>query len=232
MEEVVTQRNLSKYIKVSHKVIGANWDPSRSKWRVTIVTTDGRELVVADGKSKEGETGAAFCVECDVLINAGGAYNNWKWPQISNLQSFKGQLLHSAAWPKNTSINNQVVALIGNGSSGIQILPAILEQVKKVYVFIRSPTWITAGFASKYAGPDGDNITYSEEQQRSWAEDPDAYLLFRKMIEDELNIRFPLYINHSEAQAQARDYAEEQMHRRLQKVPDMAANLIPSFPVG
>jgi hypothetical protein len=52
------------------------------------------------------------------------------------------------------------------------------------------------------------------------------------MVEDELNVRFPLYINHTEAQAQAREYAEKQMYQRLANAPEMAAKLIPSFPVG
>lgn len=34
----------------------------------------------------------------DVLMTGTGLLNEWKWPSIPGLQSFKGQLLHSANW--------------------------------------------------------------------------------------------------------------------------------------
>ncbi|KAI1043520.1 hypothetical protein LB505_010167 [Fusarium chuoi] len=80
-------------------------------------------------------------------------------------------MLHSAAWPEDADkdIKGKTVALIGNGSSGVQILPAILDDAEKIYVHIRSPTWITTNFASKFAGPGVSNYDYPEEQKAAWA---------------------------------------------------------------
>lgn len=39
--------------------------------------------------------------DCDILIQATGALNNWKWPSIPGLHSFKGKLLHSATWDED-----------------------------------------------------------------------------------------------------------------------------------
>jgi hypothetical protein len=50
------------------------------------------------------------------------------------------------------------VAVIGIGSSGIQVTATIAPQVSKLYTWVRSPTWVTAGFAQKFAGPDGGNF--------------------------------------------------------------------------
>lgn len=36
--------------------------------------------------------------DCDILVQATGALNNWKWPNIPGLHDFKGKLLHSATW--------------------------------------------------------------------------------------------------------------------------------------
>jgi len=51
--------------------------------------------------------------------------SNWKWPQIPGLHDFKGELIHSADWPEKFEYAGKKVAIIGNGSSGVQILPAL-----------------------------------------------------------------------------------------------------------
>ena len=196
------------------------------------IRTDGRELVVSDGNSTEGEVGEAFTEECDIFINATGAYNNWHWPTIPGRESFKGQMLHSASWPKGLKLKGQTVALIGNGSTGIQILPAILDEVDKVYVFLRSKTWVTAGLAQRFAGPNGSNKFFSEEERQTWSKDPAAYLEYRKEIENELNARFRLYIAGSASQKLARDFSEKQMIGKLTGKPELADKLLPEFPVG
>jgi cation diffusion facilitator CzcD-associated flavoprotein CzcO len=53
------------------------------------------------------------------------SYSNWKWPQLYGLHGFKGDLIHSANWPKNFEYSGKKLAVIGNGSSGVQIVPAL-----------------------------------------------------------------------------------------------------------
>jgi len=52
-------------------------------------------------------------------------YSKWKWPEIEGIHSFKGDLIHSANWPKDFKYSGKKVAVLGNGSSGVQIVPAI-----------------------------------------------------------------------------------------------------------
>lgn len=49
--------------------------------------------------------------------------SNWKWPEITGLHGFKGKLLHSARWDTEWDYTSKRVAVIGSGSSGIQIVP-------------------------------------------------------------------------------------------------------------
>lgn len=51
--------------------------------------------------------------------------SNWKWPDVEGLHDFKGDLVHTASWPEGYDLTNKAVALIGNGASGIQLLPPI-----------------------------------------------------------------------------------------------------------
>lgn len=51
--------------------------------------------------------------------------SNWKWPEVPGLNTFQGELVHTANWPRDFDFANKTVAVVGNGSSGIQVLPAI-----------------------------------------------------------------------------------------------------------
>lgn len=235
MEAVADQHNLRQYVKVCHKVVGAKWLEAKQKWSVTVTRTDGRRVMVSSrDANKEGEVDEPFTEECDIFINATGCFNDWKWPSIPGRKLFRGQMLHSAVWPEKDELNlkGKTIGLVGNGSTGVQILPAILDEVEKVYVFIRSRTWVTASFAQKFAGPDGTNLFFSEEQKRHWREHPEDYLAYRKEVESELNSRFRLYLKDSIEQREAREYSISQMTEKLAPRPEVIERLVPDFNVG
>jgi cation diffusion facilitator CzcD-associated flavoprotein CzcO len=213
-------------------VIGAKWIDETQKWQVSIRRTDGRELVVSNRIETAGEIGETLVEECDIFINATGFVNDWRWPSIPGRQRFLGEMLHSAAWDRQTNLRGKTVALIGNGSSGIQILPAIIDEVDKVYLFIRSPTWVTAPFAQKYAGKEGSNFHFSAAQQKRWAENPDEYLKYRREVEAELSDRFRLYLKDAQEQKVAKDFSVQQMSAKLATKPEILKLLLPTFAVG
>jgi cation diffusion facilitator CzcD-associated flavoprotein CzcO len=64
-------------------------------------------------------------LEPQLIIRHIGLLNAWKWPAIPGLQSFKGPLLHTAAWDRSVNLDGKRIALIGVGSSGVQVLPAL-----------------------------------------------------------------------------------------------------------
>ena len=66
--------------------------------------------------------------------------------------------MHSASWDPEYDLTEKTVAVIGGGSSAVQIIPSIQPKVKKLVPYLRSPVWITAGFGAKYAAPGGENF--------------------------------------------------------------------------
>lgn len=119
---------LHQYCKTRHQVVSAAWDDDYSGWSVTV-----NDLI--SGKEVQDQ--------CDILINASGILNNWRWPAISGLHGYKGPLLHTANWDDNVQLEGKHVGLIGNGSSGIQVLPTIQPKVSHITTFIREPTWVS-----------------------------------------------------------------------------------------
>ena len=89
-----------KYIELEHAVLGARWDGDVGTWGVEVQNL---------------RTGHVLKKACDILINAGGYLNHWKWPEIRGLQTYKGPLLHSANWDENVQLAGKRVGLMGNG---------------------------------------------------------------------------------------------------------------------
>ncbi|KAJ6005156.1 FAD/NAD-P-binding domain-containing protein [Penicillium sp. IBT 35674x] len=216
-EGVVKKYDLAKYIKLRHLVENAEWDDQRAKWIVTI-----HDL----------STDTSFEDDCDVLINSGGILNFWQWPDIKDLREFRGILTHSATWPEDLDLSGKRVAVVGTGSSGIQLITSLQPKAAQLYTWVRTPTWITAGYASNHAGKGGQNFEYSEEQKRRFAEDPVYYLKYRKMIESEMSDFFLVHKNTPTSNA-FQEIAKAEMEEKLAKNKELREVLIPKyFPVG
>jgi cation diffusion facilitator CzcD-associated flavoprotein CzcO len=221
LQMCVDKHNLSQYIKLSHRVVGARWDQTKHKWYITVQNEETRD---------------SFEDSCDFLINAGGILNNWKWPDIPGLSNFKGKLVHSANWPSDWNYDGLRVAVLGNGSSGIQIVPTMQPKVRELIHPIRSSTWVTPSAPARYAILLGRPMpdVFSDEQKESFRNDPGAYLKFRIEIERETNRRFPLLLQNSDKQQAAIRANTQAMIDRLgpEATDKFSKDLIPSFPVG
>lgn len=57
----------------------------------------------------------------DILINATGFLNKWKWPDIKGIEIFARPKVHSAAWDDAIEFKDKTVGVIGTGSSAIQV---------------------------------------------------------------------------------------------------------------
>jgi cation diffusion facilitator CzcD-associated flavoprotein CzcO len=145
LQGVANKYQVRKYMKFNSKCLGANWNEEKGKWAVKIEGPQGK-----------------FEDECDVLISATGILNNWKWPDIPGLTDFKGIRVHSATWPEDIDLTGKTVAIIGNGSSAIQIIPKLQKVVKRLDAYARGSTWISpplAGSKVEEHNPGGGNST-------------------------------------------------------------------------
>lgn len=93
-------------------------------------------------------------LQCTIIdaacLISGGFLNAWKWPEINGLQSFKGTLLHSAQWDNNVEYEGKRVAVIGSGSSAVQIIPNMRPKVAHMDAYIRSSTYVPAPLAEDF----------------------------------------------------------------------------------
>ncbi|RJE26343.1 monooxygenase [Aspergillus sclerotialis] len=218
-KRVVDKYGCMEYVKLKHQVTEAVWHDGKGKWQLKVVQDTSSGTVVSD--------------QCDVLISATGALNNWKWPTIPGLHDFKGKLMHSARWDENYDYTGKTVAVIGNGSSGIQIVPGMLPKVKRIDHYVRGRTWLSPTFARHEIDKRGaqlENFSFTPEEIENFKKDHQAYQKFRKEIELELQSIHGSTIIGSPEQLKGQEIFYQNMKRRLAKDPKLLDDIVPSFP--
>jgi cation diffusion facilitator CzcD-associated flavoprotein CzcO len=71
-----------------------------------------------------------------------GALSDPKIPALKGMGDFKGQIFHSAQWPRDVNLGGKAVCVVGTGASAIQFIPQIQPIVSKLYLFQRTAAWV------------------------------------------------------------------------------------------
>jgi cation diffusion facilitator CzcD-associated flavoprotein CzcO len=81
-------------------------------------------------------------VSARFMVLAVGPLSNANIPAIEGMESFAGEIYHTAHWPhQGVDFTGKRVGVIGTGSSGIQAIPCIAQQAGQLCVFQRSPNY-------------------------------------------------------------------------------------------
>jgi len=85
------------------------------------------------------------------VFSALGPLSAPQLPNVPGIHTFKGETYHTALWPRDPDgfgpakldFSNKRVAVIGLGSSGVQVIQEMGKQAGQLTVFLRSPNWCT-----------------------------------------------------------------------------------------
>lgn len=129
LHEAVGENDLARHIHVAHKVVGADFSTSDSRWTVTIER-------VADG--------SVFEVTAQMLYSAAGYYdvNEGYTPAFVGREDFSGQIVHPQHWPEELDYSGKKVVVIGSGATAVTLIPGMAESADHVTMLQRSPTFI------------------------------------------------------------------------------------------
>lgn len=159
-----------------------------------------------------------------------------KLPDITGLtETFTGTLVHTAAWDPSINLTGKRVAVIGNGSSGQQILPQVAPHAALVDHYVRSRVWITPTFQKNLVEATGDNPgahQYTDAEKAGFAADPAAYLAYRRTIEANLHTKFQRNVLGSPENEALRAACIETMRQRLGGSQEWLDRLVPDFAPG
>jgi cation diffusion facilitator CzcD-associated flavoprotein CzcO len=80
--------------------------------------------------------------EVDFLITATGILHHPRHPRIVGLDTFAGAVFHSARWDHDVALRGKRVAVVGTGSTGVQIVCGLAGRAGHVGLFQRSAQWV------------------------------------------------------------------------------------------
>lgn len=120
--DVVDRLGLAPLIKLDTEVSEARWDGSNQEWNLS--TADGGHHTA------------------DFVICATGVLHHPFVPEIPGLADFTGTVLHTARWQDDLDTAGKRIAVIGTGSTGVQIVSALQPDATSIHHYVRSPQWI------------------------------------------------------------------------------------------
>ncbi|KAK1148848.1 hypothetical protein N8T08_008733 [Aspergillus melleus] len=212
-QSVARKYDVYKYLRFQQRVEKAEWIPQLGKWHVTL-----RSL-------KEDKT---YVEELDVVINAIGHFNAWQLPNYEGIDQFEGPLFHSSNWQHDVELNGKRIALIGNGASGLQVLPSIQPIAEHVDHYARNRTWVADSFGTTGVRRLEPNL-FTPEQLESF-KDSGKYNEYRKSIEQGYFSRFGAVFKNSAENQELREKWTQLMLGRIGEKPELGDKLIPEFP--
>ncbi len=122
LEWVADRLDLRRDIQFDTQVASVVFDEAAALWTLT---------------TEQGETlRARFCVMAVGFLSA------THWPDIPGFDTFRGQLVHTGAWPQDgIELLGRRVGVIGAGATTVQLVPRIAARTGHLTVFQRTPNW-------------------------------------------------------------------------------------------
>jgi cation diffusion facilitator CzcD-associated flavoprotein CzcO len=176
------------------------WDDSIQIWSVT--TTRGR-------------------YQCRVLVIAAGRLSEPRFPEVSGLASFPGDIVHSSQWNEGADLRGARVGVVGTGASAVQLVPRLAREASSVVVFQRTAPFVV---------PRND-FEYSATELSLFTKDPTALARLRSRLFWSAETAFAARTGIPEHRARLREKA---LGHLAQQVPDerLRAALTPDYEIG
>jgi cation diffusion facilitator CzcD-associated flavoprotein CzcO len=136
------------------------------------------------------ETSTGRKDSAEFVIAATGVLHHPAYPDIEGVDRFGGALFHSARWDHNIALDGKRIGIIGNGSTGVQIVSALVDRASKVTHFQRTPQWIMPV----------ENPEFTEQEKAAFQADRDLLLRMRNDETYLANVeRFTTGISHPDS---------------------------------
>jgi cation diffusion facilitator CzcD-associated flavoprotein CzcO len=197
---VVDRFDLRSHLRLNSRVTDLVWEESTSTYRL---------------QTENGET-----AEYDAVISALGLLNVPRYPDWPGLDTFAGPCFHTSRWEEH-DLTGKSVAVVGTGSTAVQIVPAIAPTAGQVYVFQRQPGWIEAKHER----------SFTPRERWIYRHVPLAQRLHRARIFQQGNRRFRGYDVNSAYQQRMRALCSSFIASAIED-PATRAAVTPDYPWG
>ena len=158
----------------------------------------------------------------DAVFAAAGVLHHPAYPTIEGLDTFAGDMFHTARWPHEFDLKGKRVGVIGTGSTATQITGAVIDEVAKLSLFQRTAQWVLPLA----------NDPIPEEQRQAYRANPALLEEEFERISLQLTASFAAAVvgENPRAYAAIERYCSE--HLELVTDPILKAKLTPDHKVG
>ena len=102
MHKVTDKYGLRQHCRFHTSLDKAEWDADANVWRI---------------ETRDVRTGETQVTHATALVSAIGVLVVPKFPKLQGIESFKGEVFHSARWRHDVDLHGKRVGVLGNGSS-------------------------------------------------------------------------------------------------------------------
>ena len=179
-----------------------------------------------------------FTETAHFFISAAGRLNVPKFPNIPGLETtYKGTLVHPAQWTDDLTraVEGKRIAIIGNGASGQQLLVNVFNKAAHIDHYVRSKQWIVQSFSPNLLSARPDVLgayVFTEEEKDKFAQDPKAYLEYRRSLEKNFHGRYGGTVSGSEDNDKIRKAYKDALWERVGGDQAWFDRLVPAFAPG
>lgn len=201
MLDTARRLGIDRLIRTGHEVTEAIY--AQGKWRVATV---------------QGDQGLF-----DAVISATGALHHPRFPDIEGIDCFAGNACHSAQWDPATDLTGKRVGVIGSGSTGTQIVAALVDDAAQLTLFQRTPQWIMPL----------PNHPIEEEKRQEYRDHPERMDSYYQYLADRFNTVFADAVsgNNPAAYEEMARSCENNLQSSISD-PELRAKLTPDYKVG
>lgn len=130
VNQAADEFDLRSHIKLGHKVTRAEWSSAKANWVVSVTMADGSEKQLSGG-----------------FVSMCGGYYNYDEPHdagFTNMEDFKGEIVHPQFWPEDMAYEGKRVVVIGSGATAMTVVPAMADRGAHVTMVQRTPTYVVS----------------------------------------------------------------------------------------
>ncbi|GAA5317653.1 MAG: NAD(P)/FAD-dependent oxidoreductase [Candidatus Pelagadaptatus aseana] len=105
------------------------------------------------------QTSKGQMLTVDFVFNCTGILHKPAFPDIKGINSFKGDMFHTAQWDHSVELKGKRIGIIGTGSTATQVIPRLINtEGTEVSVFQRTPQWIIPFPQKDYSDKDKQRV--------------------------------------------------------------------------
>lgn len=122
MEDTLDHFAIRRKFRFSCSVQRVTWDEQQAAYTVELASGEQEQF--------------------DAVVSCVGLLNRAILPDWPGIDSFAGPKFHTSQWEDQHDLRGKTVALVGTGSTGIQVTPHLAETADHLYIYQREPGWI------------------------------------------------------------------------------------------